>query len=256
MKKIILILAFVLFASQATAFTAAQRMLAVYSSGTASIPGTPTGLWMSNAIFQLTATWNASTGATGYKFYYSTHSALSSTWAGSAAYLSQPTETSGIYTISTTTTVKTISSGLTGTTRYYGRVSATNAGGESTLATAVSATTGPVATNGIATFDIQSGGSGYTAGDHLLVTGPTGTGGVLEISSWTDACTQWCSADSTCYESCIDECSAVETCTTIGPTVGISVFTAGHGYSTSDNPRPTVGGTGSDMTINILTLTP
>jgi hypothetical protein len=118
--------------------SSAASAVTTTSTGGGSAPDTPGSFSLSNSPLQLTGIWAASSGATGYKFYYSLYSNLSSTWDGANTYSGQ-TVTSGVITLGSVTDY-TISSGLTGSTRYYARISATNSSGESALASAQSAT--------------------------------------------------------------------------------------------------------------------
>jgi aryl-phospho-beta-D-glucosidase BglC (GH1 family) len=90
-------------------------------SGT-QIPPIPAGLTATSANQQVTASWNASSGATGYKLYRSTSAAS----VGTAVY-------SGTLTSFTDT-------GLVNGTTYYYRVSASNSAGDSALSGQISST--------------------------------------------------------------------------------------------------------------------
>jgi len=101
---------------------------AVSATPTATVkaPATPTGLTATAGNAEVSLTWTASSGATGYHVKRSTTS-------GAETQISAPTSTSYSDT------------GLTNGTKYYYVVSAVNSGGESANSSAVSATpTAPV----------------------------------------------------------------------------------------------------------------
>ena len=130
MKRIILIIAFALYASQVHAFTAAERFLMVASNG-CTLPDTVSQGTLTNNPAQLTVSWITTTGATSYNVYYSLNSGLTGTFDGISAYSGQ-TSTSGKYTGLEGTSYN-INGPLTASTTYYTRVAGVNSCGTGIL---------------------------------------------------------------------------------------------------------------------------
>jgi hypothetical protein len=125
-----------------------SEVSATPESSAPSAPPTPTGLTATPGNASVMLSWNASSGATGYNVYRST---------------STGTETllqSGV----TSTTFN--DTGLTNGTTYFYKVSAVNAGGESSLSGEVSATPQAPVTNGLAaTYYANSNFTGATVSE-------------------------------------------------------------------------------------------
>jgi len=154
------------------------------ATGTPAAPAAPTGLTATAGNAQVTLSWTASTGATGYTVKRSTTSG-------------------GPYTnVATVTTTNYVNTGLTNGTTYYYVVSATNSvGGSNNSAQAIAipgttTTQPPAAPTGLSTMGhdghvmlswaASTGATGYTVKRATTTGGPYTNVATVTTTSYTD----------------------------------------------------------------------
>ena len=185
-------------------------------------PATPTGLMVTDQTTNISLSWNASTGASGYNLYRSASS--SGTFTVIANNISGTTYTD---------------SAVAGNTTYYYEVSAKNSYGESPLSSYVSGTSGAPLITG---FSPTSG----TVGTSVTITGTNfstiaanntvkfnGTTATVSSATMTSIVTSVPTGATT---------GTISLTTSNGTTTSISSFTVG-GVVTGSGMKVTVGGT-------------